>query len=140
MSIVERYLAYADDFEKTYADDDWDRLTQYFTEDATYTGEPEDAHGRAAVLAKLRAGVDAFDRQMDSRRIDFAAPRDNGGTVEVRWAGTYTKSGCPDLILTGEEFAEFEGDRIRLLRDVIDPAAASAMGEWMTAHGSKLGG
>jgi SnoaL-like domain len=137
MGIQDRYLAYADAFEKTYADDDWSRIESYFTETAVYEGEP-DARGRAAVIAKLKGGVDAFDRRMDSRRIDFETPQVQGNTVVVRWQGTYTKRGRPDLVISGSETAIFEGDRIARLRDSFDPAAQRAMGEWMAAHGSTL--
>jgi hypothetical protein len=34
----------------------------------------------------------------------------------------------------------YEGDRIELLRDVFDPEAEKAMGEWMQQHGASLGG
>lgn len=138
MSITDRYQAYADAFEESYEDDDWTRIEPFFTEDAVYEGDPEDARGRAAVLAKLKGGVDAFDRKMDSRTPDFQAPTAEGDTVSVNWKVTYTKADCPDLVITGEETAVFEGDRIALLRDVFDPAALESMGEWMATHGSKL--
>ena len=41
MSIVERFMAYAADFEKTLADDSWSRLPQYFSEDAVYRVEAD---------------------------------------------------------------------------------------------------
>lgn len=138
MSITDRYQAYADAFEESYEDDDWTRIEPFFTEDAVYEGDPEDARGRAAVLAKLKGGVDAFDRKMDSRTPDFQAPTAEGDTVSVNWKVTYTKADCPDLVISGQEIAVFEGDRIALLRDVFDPAALESMGEWMATHGSKL--
>jgi len=138
MSITDRYQAYADAFEESYEDDDWTRIEPFFTEDAVYEGDPEDARGRAAVLAKLKGGVDAFDRKMDSRTPDFQAPTAEGDTVSVNWKVTYTKADCPDLVITGQEIAVFEGDRIALLRDVFDPAALESMGEWMATNGSKL--
>lgn len=137
MSIEDRYQAYAEAFEESYVDDDWSRIEQYFTEDAVYEGDP-DASGRDAVIAKLKGGVDAFDRKMDSRTPDFQAPTAEGDTVSVNWKVTYTKADCPDLVITGQEIAVFEGDRIALLRDVFDPAALESMGEWMATHGSKL--
>jgi hypothetical protein len=139
MAIQDRYLAYADAFEETYADDDWSRIEPYFTEDAVYEGEP-DAKGRAAVLAKLKGGIDGFDRRMDSRTVEFEKPTVEGNTLVVRWKGIYTKKGRPDLVLSGTETAIFEGDRIARLRDTFDPAAQKAMGEWMAAHGSSLQG
>jgi hypothetical protein len=139
MGIQERYLAYADDFEKSYADDDWTRLEGYFSPDAVYEGDPP-ARGRAAVLAKLKNGVDNFDRRMDSRTPDFQAPSVQGNTLRMKWSVTYTKKGLPDLTISGVEIAEFDGDRIRLLRDDFDPHALKAMGDWMAKHGKALQG
>jgi ketosteroid isomerase-like protein len=139
MSIAERYQAYAQAFEESYEDDDWSRLEQHFTEDAVYEGDP-DALGRDAVLAKLKGGVDAFDRRMDSRTPDFQTPSVEGDTLTMHWKVTYTKAGAPDLVISGREEAIFEGDRIKLLRDVFDPEAEKAMGEWMQKHGASLGG
>jgi len=137
MSIEERYRAYAAAFEESYEDNDWSRLEQYFTEDAVYEGDP-DAEGRAAVLAKLKNGVDSFDRRMDSRTPDFHSPSVEGNTLTMQWTVTYTKSGAPDLEISGKETAIFEGDRIARLRDVFDPEAEKNLGQWMAAHGAKL--
>jgi ketosteroid isomerase-like protein len=139
MSIADRYQAYADAFEESYADDDWSRIEQYFTEDAVYEGDPA-AKGREAVLGKLKGGVDAFDRRMDSRTPDFQTPSVDGDTLTMSWTVNYTKAGAPDLSISGVETAIFEGDRIKLLRDTFDPEAQKRMGEWMAKHGAKLGG
>jgi len=138
MSIADRYQAYADAFEQSYEDDDWSRIEPFFTEDAVYEGAPEDAVGRAAVLAKLKGGVDSFDRLMDSRTPDFQSPSVEGDTLTMSWTVTYSKAGAPDLAISGVEVAVFEGDRIARLRDDFDPAAEKAMGEWMAAHGASL--
>jgi len=137
MSIQDRYQAYAAAFEVSYEDDDWSRIAEFFTEDAVYEGDP-DAIGRDAVLAKLKGGVDAFDRRMDSRTPDFETPTVDGDTLEMKWRVTYTKAAAPDLVISGTEVAIFEGDRIARLRDVFDPEAQKGMGEWMAAHGAKL--
>ena len=139
MSIQDRYQAYAQAFEESYEDDDWSRIDQYFTEDAVYEGDP-DARGRDAVLAKLKGGVDAFDRRMDSRTPDFEKPTVDGNTLTMKWSVTYTKAGKPDLTISGVETAIFEGDRIALLRDTFDPEAEKAMQQWMAAHGAALQG
>jgi len=138
MSILDRYKAYADAFEESYEDDDWSRIEQYFTEDAVYEGDPEDACGRDAVLEKLKGGVDAFDRKLESRSPDFQTPTVDGNTLTMKWSVTYTKTGAPDLVLTGVETAVFEGDRIARLRDDFAPDASKAMGEWMATHGGSL--
>lgn len=138
MTILDRYLAYADAFEESLRDDDWSRLEGYFTSGAIYEGEPA-ARGRAAVLAKLKAGVDGFDRKMDSRTPDFARPTVKGNTLTMKWSVSYTKKGLPDLVISGTETAEFDGDRIALLRDDFDPGVQKAMGEWMARHAKALG-
>jgi hypothetical protein len=138
VSIMDRYQAYADAFEVSYEDDDWTRIEEFFTEDAVYEGDP-DATGRTEVIAKLKNGVDGFDRKMDSRTPDFQTPTVDGNTLTMRWTVTYTKAGAPDLSISGSETAIFEGDRIARLRDDFDPEAQKGMGEWMAAHGAKLG-
>jgi hypothetical protein len=137
MSIQDRYLEYAEAFETSYKDDDWSPIEQYFTESAVYEGEPA-ARGRAAVLAKLKNGVDNFDRRMDSRKLAFEKPTVKGNDVSVRWKATYAKRGLPDLTISGVEIATFDGNRIANLRDEFDPAAQKAMGDWMQKHGSAL--
>jgi ketosteroid isomerase-like protein len=139
MSILDRYQAYADAFEESFIDDDWSRIEQYFTEDAVYEGDP-DANGREAVLAKLKGGIDAFDRQMDTRTPDFQTPSVDGNTLLMNWTVSYQKAGCPDLTITGRETAVFDGDRIARLRDDMDPSAQAAIGEWMAEHGAALQG
>ena len=139
MSILDRYQAYADAFEQSFIDDDWSRVEPYFTEDAVYEGDP-DANGRDAVLAKLKGGIDTFDRRMDSRTPNFQTPTVDGDTLTMKWAVTYTKAGAPDLRISGVETAVFDGERIARLRDDFDPEAQKGMGEWMAAHGSALQG
>ncbi len=137
MSILDRYQAYADAFEKSYVDDDWSHVEPYFTEDAVYEGDP-DARGRDAVLAKLKGGVDNFDRRMDSRTPEFEPPSVEGDTLTMKWKVTYTKKGRPDLAISGVEIAVFDGDRIALLRDTLDPEAEKNMQKWMAEHGAAL--
>jgi hypothetical protein len=137
MSILDRYRAYADAFEESYVDDDWSRIAPFFAEQAVYEGDP-DARGRDAVLAKLKNGVDGFDRRMDSRTPDFETPSVEGDTLTMRWKVTYTKSGLPDLVISGVETAVFEGDQIALLRDSFDPEAQKALEQWMAQHGAAL--
>lgn len=140
MSILDRYLAYADAFEESYEDDDWSHIEPYFTEDAVYEGQPEDARGRDAVLAKLKESVDSFDRRMDSRELEFEPSTVEGDSIRTRWSGRYTKAGVPDLVISGFEIATFEGDRIARLSGEFAPEAQKAMGEWMAAHGALLQG
>jgi hypothetical protein len=138
MSIADRWQAYAKAFEESLEDDDWSRIEPYFTEDAVYDGGQNVASGRDAVLAQLKGGVDAFDRNMDRRTPEFSTPRAEGDTVRVTWKVTYTKDGARDLVISGTEVAKFSGDRIQHLADVFDPEATTNMQKWMAEHGGLL--
>ena len=139
MSILDRFLAYADDFEKSLVDDDWSRLEAYFTADAVYEGEPR-AENRAAILAKFKASVDGFDRRMDSRTPVFQRPSVDGNTLTMRWRVTYAKAGLPDLVISGVQTVVFAGDRIARLSDTLDPGRQAALEAWMAEHGKSLQG
>ncbi len=139
MSILDRFLAYAQAFEETYVDDDWSRIAPFFTDDAVYATDSE-ARGRDAVLAKLKQAVDGFDRRMDRRLPEFETPTVKDDTLTMKWKVTYGKAGLPDLVISGVEIAEFEGDRIARLSDAFDPQAQKAMEQWMAAHGAVLQG
>jgi hypothetical protein len=124
MTLVARFEAYAADFERTYADDDWSRLEQYFTEDATYSTPANGARvpGRQNLLTVLRAAVSGFDRCCDSRRlVTTQGPREEADQVSREWEATFTVAGAPDLRIAGSERAVFRGDRIVLLEVVLTP-------------------
>jgi hypothetical protein len=122
MTLVERYQAYAADFERTFVDDDWSRLEQYFTEDVVYSTPANGlrASSRASVLAVLRAAVSGFDRRCDTRTlVTTAGPAEDRNEVRREWAATFTLRGAPDLRIGGSERAVFRGDRIELLEATI---------------------
>jgi hypothetical protein len=116
--LVERFEAYATDFERTFMDDDWSRLEQYFTEDAMYSTPANGLRvsGREKVLATLRAAVSGFDRRCDTRSLaSTEGPRQEGNEVLRRWAARFTVAGAPDLEIEGGERAKYRGERIQLL-------------------------
>ena len=137
MSIKDSYQAYEDAFEESFVDDDWSRIEQCFTEDVVYESDSV-ASGRAAVIAKLKDGVNRFDRKMDKRTPVFQAPTISGNTLENHWTVTYQKAGLPDLKIYGRQVVVFEGERISRLIGGMDPKARESMGEWMAVHGAKL--
>ena len=137
MSIQEIFLAYADDFERSYESNDWSILARYFAENASYDsgdGQPI-AQGRDAVLEKFERAVDGLDRKMGQREIIPGALSTEGDTVVLNWTARYTTEGLPVLSIDGTEYARFEGERMVELRDVIDEQSLATVGEWMAAHG-----
>lgn len=73
MDALELFGAYAADFEQTYSDDDWGRISERFDPNIRYvvTGSPYDCEieGRDAVLAGLKKALDGFDRRFENREI-----------------------------------------------------------------------
>ncbi len=140
MNIEDRFQAYAADFELSYADDDWSRLAQYFTADASYdSGDGSDtANGREAVLQKFQDSVNGLDRTMGQRDVQLHSVSNDGETVVAEWTARYINTGLPALEINGTEFARFDGDAIAELRDEISAESLTVFGAWMEAHGGAL--
>jgi ketosteroid isomerase-like protein len=137
---AKRFVEYAAAFERTFVDDDWARLEACFAEDAIYvvTGEAPLGgrwEGRKQLLEQLRKSVNELDRKFDERRVELlGTPTIGDDSFEVRWRGTYTKAGCPDLVLEGTERATFEGNRIRLLEDLIEEGVDRRIQEYVARY------
>ena len=140
MGMIERFKEYTTALEETYHDDDWSRLAPYFAANATYRsyyGGDIEIAGRDGVLKQLRADVESFDRKFDSRKVEyFDGPREERGGVFTMWKVTYTKTGAPDLVLTGKEIATYIGDEITLLEGHYLPEVFDEFGTWLNEHGS----
>jgi len=140
MGMIERFMEYAATLEQAYRDDDWSRLAPYFAENATYRsyyGADLEVTGRDGVLKQFHSDAESFDRKFDSRRVEyFDGPREERGGVFTKWKVTYSKSGVPDLVLTGTETAVFSGDEIILLEGDYAPDTFGEFGAWLTKHGS----
>ncbi|MGI9286855.1 MAG: hypothetical protein ACR2P1_15825, partial [Pseudomonadales bacterium] len=96
MEILEQFFAYAGDFEKTYVDDEWGRLRQYFHDDATYNVMAEAIPclltGPDAIFAGIKKSLDGFDRKFDKRELELVGqPEVNGDELSANWAVTYRK-------------------------------------------------
>ena len=137
MDPLSRFVEYVQDFEKTYVDDDWSRLTKYFAPDATYTvkGAGADCHivGRDAILRGIKKSVSGFDKKFVEREVDFSgAPTVEGSTVRAPWAVTYRKTGAPDFILRGCSTAVYRDGVIATLSDdmVVDDAGMAWLGKY----------
>jgi hypothetical protein len=143
MTPLQRFGAYAQDFEQTFKDDDWSRLEQYFAPDATYevSGEPFacSLEGPDAIFKGMKKSLDGFDRRFATREIALeSAPVVEGDTVSLAWAVTYGRAGSPPLVLRGRSTATFAGDRIARLADSYDAAAIASTSAWLREHGADL--
>ena len=144
MDYIQRFLAYAQDFERTYEDDDWQRLKQYFADDAVYEVKNSPVacriQGRDAILAGIRKSLDGFDRKFDVRRIEVrSAPELLDEGLAVGWAGIYEKEGLPSVTITARTEVHYDGDRIAYMTDNYDAPAPETV-KWFVAHGRKFDG
>ena len=139
MDTLQRFLAYAGDFEKTLADDDWSRLTQYFNDDAVYEVKAPSfgckLEGPKAIFAGIKKSLDGFDRRFAERRPEITEPpAEAGDTVSVGWAVTYVKPGAPPFHLRGRSTARYRGERIAHLIDEYPDGMAAEAETWLGAH------
>ena len=143
MDLAARFRAYANDFERSYADRTWARLAAYFASEAVYECKSPEAlafrvEGRAAILARFESVTEAFDRRFDSRAISFASTAVEGQTVTVTGLVLYTVSGAPPLGLPFTEFAEYRGGEIVRLEDAATVEAFGEVTEWMARFADRL--
>lgn len=136
MDPLQRFGAYAVDFEKTFEDDDWTRLEPYFAEDATYTvkGTPFDCavEGRDAIFRAIQKSINGFDRRFDKRVIDPSGPPVvDGNQITFSGTGHYEKEGVDALTIELSETATLdETGRIVSLEDVY-PEGQDEMLRWL---------
>jgi len=143
MDLAARFHAYADDFERSYADRDWARLAPYFASDAVYECKSPEVlafrvEGRAAILARFESVTEAFDRRFAARSISFASTAVEGQTVTVTGLVLYTVADAPPLRLPFTEFAEYRGGEIIRLEDAATVEAFGEVTEWMARFADRL--
>jgi hypothetical protein len=100
MSNLSTFLAYAAAFEQTFADDNWQRLEPFFTEDATYevSGLPSACvlHGRDQIFRGIKKSLDGFDRRMASREIvPTAPPAETDNRITLQGLVRYVRADVP---------------------------------------------
>lgn len=147
MNKIERFMEYAQAFERVYTSDDWSLLAPYFTEDAVYevtgSGEFDGRYGpRDVLFSSLKSVLDRFDRRFDERSVEVVAgPEERDGAVWLGWQATYKRAGLPPLVIKGEEIARFDDDaqRIAILEDHYAPAEAAEMSRFLADHADELG-
>ncbi len=139
MNILERFMEYANDFERTYSDDDWQRIKPYFTADAVYRvdfGEfGSTMKGPDAIAAGIRKSVNGFDRRFTTREIEvIGSPEIEGDEIRMTWAVTYTLDGYENYILRGRSTVRYRDGLIVELTDHYDAEAAAYLVAWQSRN------
>ena len=138
MGIQKKFAEYIQAFEESYEDDDWSRLTKYFTPAAVYlTGDGQKVSGRANIIFYLKESVENFDRQFNLRVPVFDDLIQTDNIMSTTWTFTYKMKDAPDLVTSGIEIAEFEDHTICQLRSNFDEGVMERSQEWFKEHGKK---
>lgn len=143
MDILQQFLAYAGDFEKTYVDDDWSRLHKYFTDDAVYEVQSESIgcklEGPDAIFEGIKKSLNGFDRKFTTREIAVVgAPEVDGDEVRMAWTVTYQKEGVSDFVLRGRSVARYRDGKIAYLSDRYDPSVEQEFVAWQQKNNFEL--
>jgi hypothetical protein len=139
MTILEKFTAYAKDFEQTFIDDDWTRLNGYFADDAVYevrgVGFGCDLLGRSNIFRGIKRSLDNFDRRFDSRKIEVTSvPEVSEDTFSASWTVTYTKAGAPPFLLRGHTVVTYAGGRIIEMIDSYTEEMGREAAAWISQH------
>jgi SnoaL-like domain len=143
MDILQQFMTYAGEFEKTYIDDDWSRLTPYFANDAVYEVKAQSFGGRlvgpGAIFAAIKKSLDGFDRKFSGRDIAVTdGPAVDGDEMRVGWAVTYSREGWTPFVLRGRSVARYRDGVIAYLSDAYDPSVESELADWQRANGAHV--
>ena len=143
MDIMQQFLAYAGDFEKTLADDDWSRLGRYFADDAVYEVKSDSFGcrlvGPAAIFRGMKKSLDGFDRKFAKRDIDVTSgPEVSGDGMRLGWEVVYSKEGLSPFVLRGHSAVRYAGDKIAYLSDVYDPSVQTEFDAWQRENRVRL--
>ncbi len=144
MDILQQFMAYAGDFERTLADDDWTRLRRYFADDAVYEVKAElfgcRLAGPAAIFAGMKKSLDGFDRKFAKRDIEVTSgPEISADEMRLGWKVVYNKEGVPPFVLRGESLVRYADGKIVYLTDMYDNARVeSELAAWQRESGMTL--
>ncbi len=140
MDILPQFMAYATDFERTFADDDWTRLRRYFADDAVYDVKAKSfgCHlvGPAAIFAGMKKSLDGFDRRFAKRDIEVTSgPEVSGAEMRMGWKVVYSKEGLPPFVLRGASTVRYANGKIVHLVDSYDPSIETEFADWQRVNG-----
>ena len=143
MNLLQKFLEYAQAFEKTYTDDDWSRLEQYFAPDAVYrvvgsTAWDCEVRGRRELLAAMRKFVNEFDRHCTRTIRPGGAPHVGEDSVRVAGIAAYTRGDSEELALEIELVAQYRDGVIVRLSDVYPAHMEARMKAWLEKWGRGL--
>jgi SnoaL-like domain len=143
--MLERWKDWIAAFDACVADDSWDRLAPFLTEDVIYavTGAPVacEIRGRDAVIAGFAKSIRNFDHKLGTREWYGVGVRSYApNAIAARAMVVYRTGQTPPISFSAQGFWLFRDDRICLMTDVYDAheADAAAALELLAQSGGEL--
>ena len=136
-------------FEQTYIDDDWSRLSPFFSKDATYEvrGGPWACNisGRDQIFAGLKKSIEGLDRRSSDRKLDLVEGPNivavgDAEEVSIGWRATYQYADAPQVVLPGRSVFKVSDGVITEMRDEYDEQELALVSAWMLEYGEGLDG
>ena len=142
MDIMQEFMTYAGNFEKTLADDDWSRLRPYFADDAVYEVRASFGCrlvGPTAIFAGMKKSLDGFDRKFTKRDIEVTSgPEVSSDEIRMGWKVIYSKEGLSPFVLSGRSAARYADGKIVYLADSYDTSMETEFTAWQRINGVQL--
>lgn len=143
MDILQQFMAYAGDFEKTFADDDWTRVKPYFADDAIYEVKSVSfgckLTGPDAICRGIKKSLDGFDRKFDRRDVEVVGePEIEGNEMRISWRVVYHKDGLASYALPGRSVVRYREGKIAHLSDSFDPEVGENLAAWQRENGLEV--
>ena len=143
MEILQEFISYAGEFEKTLKDDDWSRLRRFFNDDAVYEVKAPSFGcrlvGPGAIFAGIKKSLDGFDRKFDGRDVQVTSgPEVEGEELRLGWEVKYKSEQLPTFVLRGRSLARYRDGKIAYLSDLYEPSVQGDFDAWQRESGVKL--
>jgi hypothetical protein len=129
LMMIERWNEWIAAFDAAAADDQWDRLAPFLTDDVIYavTGAPFscEIRGRDAVIAGFAKSIRGFDHKFDERRWFGVGLRVwEPNAVTGRATGWYRIGDHASFTFSAQSLWLFRGDQLSIMTDVYDTSEA----------------
>jgi hypothetical protein len=146
MTKAERFRLYAAGVEQCFADADWDRLREHFTQDVVHERKVGHLYafrhaGIDRVVAGFEESTENIDRRFDRRILVPTGPiTESGNQTRMPWVCLFVMDGVPACVDEGIEVATYQGDRICRLEGIYPDEVVQRIARWARAHGQLVPG
>ena len=144
--MVERFQQYAEDFERSQVDGDWNRLRKHFTEGVVHERHVGELYnfrdeGIDRVIERFEEAVENIDQRFDRRILVPTGPvAESGNQVQMPWVCLFLVEGAPACVDEGVEIATFQGDRISRLEGQYLDEVVERIALWGARYGHLVPG